>query len=297
MTGLLASADKNERINILNEIGHHYLHNEEWNNAKLYFQSALDLLEEGYDEVNQEELGKVHIGLSYIFWKQNELDQSLEEARLAIEIFILAKSGNLKNAKRHLAIVLIAKSEYREALSIFAEVRFNYDSDENENEIAKDNYHIATAHKSLHDYPAAISSLKIARELFSRKNLIWMLMMCDKEFAHCYYKMGRIQEALSFGLKSFETANFLVSYENVVETSLVLADIYLSVGNINQGIFQLNSAREIYLKAEIDLNLTNLANIDNKIAELLEAEGKIVEAEAIRKQLVIFQNLPIDNSE
>lgn len=287
--GMLPSAEGNERINILNEIGHHYLHNEEWNNAKLFFQSALDLIEKDLPEVNQEELGKVRIGLSYILWKQNELDASLAEARLAIEILILARSRNLENAKRHLAVVLIAKSKYQEALSIFEEVRLNYNFDENEIQIAKDNYHIGTALKGLLDHQGAIKSLTEAKRTFMARNLVWMIMLCDMELSYCYVHIENFDVGIELGRRAFEFANFLSSYEKVLETAQMLAEFYRIKGEIDLAIFQLKAARGIYLKKESEIVSTPLVNLDNQLAKLLELSGDKDTAEEIRLSQHIFQ--------
>lgn len=286
----LATSTGPERIRILTGIAHHYLHNEEWDKSKLHFQSALDAIEIMNCQIPQDELGRIHAGLSYLYWKKKEYEISISEGNLAIEILTIAKSRDLLTAMRHLGVVLIESGACVSGLECFAEVNKLKDFDEDEILVAKDNYYIGNAYEKLENFESALQYLNIALEIFKKRHLIWMTMLCEKSIANCNLNLDLNSKALHYAKKAFETACFLEGNDEIIETALLISKVYEENNQSDHAIFQLKSAKSIYLKTIDEPLLEPLIKLEKQLADLLEKNGEKDESIQIRSRLGVIQN-------
>lgn len=285
MMSRLESSDGIDRVTVLVDIAHHFIHNEEWAKAILHYQSALDYIENFTISISQEELGKIRGGISYSLWKQGDFDQALTEAVLSTEILTIANSKYLLSAKRHLAVVLIEKQKCEEAIKIFEEITTLSNYDDDEIDLAKDNYHIGTALKGLADYSSATTKILQAKEIYEKNHLIWMIMLCDLELTFNYFKLGNFGQSLKCGLNAFEAALFLESFEKAIDASLLIAEVYSSQSDNDRALFHLCSTKALYLKNGAEISSQLLIKLDRQIALLLESEGKYEQANEIRQRI------------
>lgn len=289
MFSKLENSNRQERIHILTEIAHHYVHQSEFSKAITYFESALDLSKSDSSLVAIEDVGRMHAGLSYIYWKIKQFDKAYNEARKGIELLEEVKSEYLANAQRNLAVILIGKSRFSQSIELFKTIQAREFLDD-EVDLATDNYYIGIAQIGLGLFSEAIQNIYVAHRTFENHHMIWMNMLCNQQLATCFWKIGNIDSALFHGRKSFETAIFLEAFDLVVEISILKSQIYAQMGDHEQAIFQLQAGKRIYLRNQEQPSFQDLHKLEIQTAQIYEDFNMPKKAAVIRRRLSVMES-------
>jgi tetratricopeptide (TPR) repeat protein len=191
-----------------------------------------------YEQVgNKRELATTINNIAYIYMQQGGIDRSLEFVTKALEIQKEIKdSSGIANSYNNLGSLYKIKNDIKRSLDYFERSLEMQKKLNNINGIAVCLTNIGDIYDKKGDYIKGIENYLQAKKINEQMNDNDALSHNLNCLANVMYRMGRSEEALKYGLNSYELSKKVNYIENIRNASLTLYKIYRKQNNYPEAL-------------------------------------------------------------
>ncbi len=251
-------------------------------------ETAREIYEGLGAEASNATLAHIYNGIS---WSLKFLDRPAEAAAAADKASMLYReigSVEMICTLRNEASFWYDAKDYEKALEYYRKALAEPNPDDNEFHTGRDYYNIGTSLLKLDNWQEALDNFLIARNIFKKERDPLQVAFCDEEIAYCYNKLGNPTEGEHYGLKALDFAKTAQDDEREFWACMRLGISYLKQEQWDKAMNYIRTSQRIILQCDSP-NWKHVIYIEEKIAEILTAQGNTEEADEITRRIATIK--------
>ncbi len=253
-------------------------------------QTALDIYQRTLESFDQEEMGKVLMGIAFAHYKLLNHAEAAESARQAYEVLTDINSPRAGLALRNLGVFYQEDKKFSESAEIFRKALKIPHFEDEELTLARDYYNLGFALTKLEQFSEAISVLTYSKEIANRITQPLLEALSNEQLAFCYASIGQWEAGLDAVKFSVDYALLTGDDSRMFQAVRVRGIVHKTAVNYESALSDLKAAKNINIENTCITDWDVIFEIEEEIASVLELLGQNDEAEEHRRRIKVVSN-------